>query len=135
MNQNVPFLLRGLLRCELCQSRMIGIHTSGGVRVYTCGPLCAQDYVDATRAESDMLLAALIRATVTLRAELQNVEPGFRRLAEPLVDAEAMARWEACDITGQRTVIEAVFHHIDVTAEHDLRPVWRHAEVSTGASS
>ena len=139
MNQDVH-LLRGMLHCELCNQGLVGLHAPRGFRIYSCGPTCPTPDLDALTAEADMLLAALIRAAVTMHPEYgtTKVVPGHRKVAapredRPLVDADAMDRWQRCNVNDRRQVLTTAFHRIDVTRDGELRPVWRRSEVSSGA--
>lgn len=126
-----PWLLRGWLVCDVCGRVMTpALNTAADLRVYSCGPVCPQVDLPATDVEQDMLLGALVRAVTTLHRDLARAapEPGgmvWRTGERPPVDADALARWQQCELTERTTVLAAAYVSIRVTAAGKVRPVWQ----------
>ncbi len=127
------WLLRGLLVCDKCQHPMIAAHDTDQ-RVYSCGPACPQFDLPATCAEQDMLLGALVRGTTTLYADLSSQKQGtdpapwFADPREPADEANVQ-RWQSCDMTDRRAVLNTAYVAVLVTDNGQLQPVWRHNTV------
>ncbi|MGH3713993.1 MAG: hypothetical protein ACRDT4_11115 [Micromonosporaceae bacterium] len=135
-----PFLLRGLIACTVCQRGLVPVFDPrSGERSYSCGPVCPQPAVPAEPAESDMLLAALIRAAaVTLPTtnsdacddEFGPVSQMLHRIgatsSAPVVSAEEMERWRECEPTDRRAMLNVAYLAVHVTEAGQVRPVWRH---------
>ncbi len=127
-----PWLLRGWLVCDVCGRVMSPARdVSGNQRVYSCGPECAQVDLPANEVEADMLLGALVRGVTTLHRDLARVTPATddassRAGKRPPVDADALERWQRCELTERTAVLAAAYVSIRVTVEGKVRPVWQH---------
>ncbi len=97
---------------------MLPVYNPRAGRRYSCGPECAQPDLPAHEVEADLLLAALIKCTVTRHPELGAADL-------PTVSADELRHWQRCDTTDRRAVLVTAYTRVLVNTEGKLRPHWR----------
>lgn len=126
------YLADELLWCLLCRRWLRPAPQVDGTRVYSCGPPCSQPALAAEPVELDLVLGAVTRAVTALHPELARVQHGDAAFAhwsaaeQPQADAAEVRRWQMCDLSDRRAMLRAAYLRVEVNAQGQLRPVWRH---------
>ncbi len=121
------YLARGLVWCGSCGRLLVAVRHLNGARAYSCGSPCPRHDLPALALEQDLLLRALVRAYVALHGVGRPGSGG------PVASAEEVRRWQWCDLSDRRAVIETAFVRVTVDADRELHPQ-RHQTGTTSGS-